>query len=145
MIENYDNISANLFLLKDFHLFSNDLTINRKVRNLYRDPKNKKKFVITNSTEGQIPSNLKEYVCSIKLSLPSNNEIEQEVRQFLRVTNINLLNYDNLIIKAYGGFSLNKIRISLLNLIQNDLDINYILSKIFKEKKKIIDNIERLK
>lgn len=144
-IEKYENIKANLFLLKDFHLFFNDITINRKIKNLCQQLRNQEKYIIMSGKENKIPKDLKEYIYYIKLPLPNENEIKLEIKNFLQTTNITISYDEHIIQKAYKGFSINKIRISLLNLMENNLTMQDILNNIFKEKKKIIDQIEGLK
>lgn len=143
-IEKNENMKTNLFLLKDFNYFLNDITINRKIKNLRQNLKNKKKYVIISSTENNIPNNLKEYIYYINFPLPSTNEIKLEIKHFLRTTNIQIKDDENLIYKAYKGFSINKIRSSLLNSLKQDLTIQDILNTIFKEKKTIIDKTDGL-
>ena len=143
-IEKYNDVEANLFLLKDFHVFLNDITINRKIKNLCRSLKSKKKYIIISSTENRIPNNLKEYIYYIQLPLPNNHEIEHEIKNFLQTIDVKILNHKNLLKKAYKGLSINNIRNLLLTLIEKDLTTQDVLNNIFKEKKKIIDRIEGL-
>lgn len=143
-IEKYENVKANLFLLKDFDFFLSDITISRKVKNLSQDLKNKKKYIIISSTENKIPNNLREYIYYIQLPLPNKNEIQIEIKNFLQTAKIKIPNYEHIINKAYKGFSINKIRVSLFNLLEQELTIQDILNSIFEEKKKIIDQTEGL-
>nr|YP_009395488.1 hypothetical protein [Vertebrata isogona]ARW64491.1 hypothetical protein [Vertebrata isogona] len=145
IIEKSSKTKKELFWLKDFDLFLNDLSINRKIKNLHRWLKNNKKYVFLSGITNKIPSNLEEYIESIKLPLPNEQEIKLEVDGFLTKTNISLSKQDKMIHKIYTGFSIKKIRLSLLKILKKNLTIKEIINNISLDKEKIIDKIEGLK
>lgn len=134
-----------LFWLKDFDLFLNDLSISRKIKNLYKWLKKNKRYVFLSGTTNKIPNNLEEYIELVKLPLPNEQEIKLEVNNFLTTTNISLSKYDKIIHKIYIGFSIKKIRLSLLKILKKNLTVKEIINSIYLDKEKIIDKIEGLK
>nr|YP_009396510.1 hypothetical protein [Vertebrata australis]ARW65696.1 hypothetical protein [Vertebrata australis] len=145
MIEKNHKTTKELFWLKDFDLFFNDISITRKIKNLYKWLKKNKQHIFFSGTSKKIPYNLEECIECIKLPLPNEQEIKLEVNNFLTKTNISLSQYENIIYKTYTGFSIRKIRLSLLKIIEKNLTIQEIINNISLDKEKIIEKIEGLK
>nr|YP_009399210.1 hypothetical protein [Kapraunia schneideri]ARW68816.1 hypothetical protein [Kapraunia schneideri] len=133
-IEICTSINTKIFFLKDFHIFFNDATINRKLKNLYRFLKKNNQCIFMSGTDLEIPNNLTDYITQIKLPLPNEQEIENEIEKFFKHTNININNNKTIINKAYKGFTIKQIRLSLFQLLGYNFNISQILNQIFKEK-----------
>nr|YP_009394658.1 hypothetical protein [Polysiphonia elongata]ARW63220.1 hypothetical protein [Polysiphonia elongata] len=143
-IEKHKTIDTIIFFLKDFHFFLNDVTINRKVKNLYKWLKKNNKYVFMSGTDLAIPTSLNDHITYIKLPLPNENEIKWEVKNFFNQTNLNIKQYSELICKAYKGFSSKQIKTSLLQLLEKDLTISEIVQTILKEKSENFHSISGL-
>nr|YP_009393213.1 hypothetical protein [Symphyocladiella dendroidea]ARW61775.1 hypothetical protein [Symphyocladiella dendroidea] len=144
-ITKYNNKRAKVFFLKDFHVFLQDISISRKLKNLYQYLNKSDQYVILSGTEVNIPIELKEYIVYIQMPLPNKKEILIELNRFLYKENTDKLKYRQAICVAYTGFSINKIRKSLSKLILNNISKNQIIEQILQEKEKIIQNTEGLK
>nr|YP_010155935.1 AAA domain-containing protein Ycf46 [Cumathamnion serrulatum]QQY85261.1 AAA domain-containing protein Ycf46 [Cumathamnion serrulatum] len=132
----YEKIKV--FLLKDFNFFINDFSIIRKLKNLNKWLQYYNKYVIISSSDLQIPSTLNEYITLIKLPLPNHLEIQLELSRLYRMLKIKKqIPLENLAI-AYKGFSINRIRRSILTIVSNQQKDLYILENISQEKKQII-------
>nr|YP_009122299.1 hypothetical protein [Vertebrata lanosa]AJH66057.1 hypothetical protein [Vertebrata lanosa] len=145
MVEKGTKNKKELFWFKDFDLFLNDFSVNRKVKNLHKWLKTNKKHIFLSGTAKKVPNNLEEYIEYIKLPLPNEKEIRLEVDNFLAKTNISLSKHDSIIYKIYTGFSIKRVRLSLLKIIEKNLTIQEVINKISLDKEKIIDKIEGLK
>lgn len=143
-IEKYNTIDNTIFFLKDFHFFLNDVTINRKLKNLYKWLKKNNRHVFMSGTDITIPQSLNDYILYIKLPLPNENEIKLEVKKFFNQTHIRVKEYNEVISKAYKGFSSKQIKTSLLQLLEQDLTISEIVEAILKEKSEKFHNINGL-
>lgn len=139
LIENSHIKTQAIFLLKDFNLFINDLSIIRKIKNLSQQIKRSKIYIVISSTELQIPNTLKEYITYINFPLPNKQEIKLELTRLVTSLNLkNNLSLDELSI-AYQGFSINRIRQSISKIIINQKLDRTILKKIIQEKKIFIE------
>nr|YP_009394450.1 hypothetical protein [Vertebrata thuyoides]ARW63012.1 hypothetical protein [Vertebrata thuyoides] len=145
MIEKSRKTQQEIFWLKDFDPFLNDFSINRKIKNLHKWLKTSKKYVFLSGTINKIPNNLEEYIEYIKIELPDEEEIKIEINNFFAKTHINLSKYDNNIHKIYQGFSIKKIRLSLVKIINKNLTTQEIIRNTLLEKEKIVNKIEGLK
>nr|YP_009393826.1 hypothetical protein [Polysiphonia sertularioides]ARW62388.1 hypothetical protein [Polysiphonia sertularioides] len=143
-IEEYNQNQAVVFFLKDFHFFLDDLSINRKIKNLYKWLKNDSTYLILSGTEQLIPQNLQEYIKYVTLPLPDKKEIAKELKIFLLQGKIKNIKYENTIYEAYKGLTIKKIRTSITKLLSQPLTKSEILKKIFEEKKQTIDSINGL-
>jgi len=137
-INNYKNTKIKIFLLKDFHHFLTDISINRKLKNLSNYLKNNYQYLILCGTNNNIPLELKEYITFLSMPLPNKQEILREIRYIFEQAKINNCYYQEMIAKAYKGFSIQQIRNSISKLIQKDLSNKEIITKILEEKKKTI-------
>nr|YP_010618990.1 hypothetical protein PNW47_pgp192 [Pterosiphonia complanata]WAX03003.1 hypothetical protein [Pterosiphonia complanata] len=145
IITKYNHKKTKLFFLKDFHVFIKDISINRKLKNLYQYLRKNNQYVILSGTEINLPTELKEYIAYFQMPLPNKEEILIELNHFLYKKNTNQLKYKETICMAYTGFSINTIRKSLSKLILNNIPKNQIIEKILHEKEKIIQKTEGLK
>nr|YP_009394239.1 hypothetical protein [Leptosiphonia brodiei]ARW62801.1 hypothetical protein [Leptosiphonia brodiei] len=145
MIQKYNTINENIFFLKDFNFFLNDLTINRKIKNLYKWLKQNNNYLFMSGIEMKIPTNLNNYIKCIKLPLPDEEEIKSEIQNFFNKTSINIEKHNNIICKTYKGFSRRQIRKSLFELLEKDLTISEIIQNIFKDKSENFSSVNGLK
>nr|YP_009391752.1 hypothetical protein [Acrosorium ciliolatum]ARW59896.1 hypothetical protein [Acrosorium ciliolatum] len=133
-----------IFFLKDFHFFINDLSIIRKIKNLSKLIKINNKYIIISGTELEIPTTLKEYIHKVKFPLPNKKEIQIELIRLFKILKItNELSLENLSI-AYKGFSISRIRKSITRIIINKELNNKIFDIILKEKKRFIEQTDIL-
>nr|YP_009395065.1 hypothetical protein [Bryothamnion seaforthii]ARW63833.1 hypothetical protein [Bryothamnion seaforthii] len=138
LISNNDNNNTKIFLLKDFYQFLSDLSIIRKIKNLCQWLKKNNKYVIISGTEKQTPNILKEYITHIKLPLPNKSEIEIEIERFLRISDKGNNGKIEKLCNTYKGFTINRIRKSISQIIVNDKLNTNIVEQVIKEKEKII-------
>nr|YP_010619570.1 hypothetical protein PN023_pgp194 [Tayloriella tenebrosa]WAX03583.1 hypothetical protein [Tayloriella tenebrosa] len=144
-ITKYNNKKAKVFFLKDFHVFLKDISISRKLKNLYQYLKKSNQYVILSGTDINPPIELKEYLTYLQMPLPNKKEILLELNRFLYTINIDQCKYKTTICTAYTGFSINKIRKSLSKLILSDISQHEIIEKILQEKEEILQKTEGLK
>nr|YP_010618601.1 hypothetical protein PN024_pgp194 [Rhodomelopsis africana]WAX02614.1 hypothetical protein [Rhodomelopsis africana] len=145
MITKNNDKKTKVFFLKDFHVFLKDISISRKLKNLYQYLKKSNQYVILSGTEIHLPTELKEYITYFQMPLPNKKEILIEINRFLYKIDTNQLKYKEAICMAYTGFSINKIRKSLFKLILNNISQNQIIEKILQEKEEITQKTEGLK
>nr|QCI06830.1 hypothetical protein [Halydictyon mirabile] len=132
------NIEAHIYLFKDFNFFINDLGIIRKLKNITKQLKVEKKYIIISSSEINIPDTLKEYFILINFPLPNKKEILYELNKIEQINKISPnISIDKLAI-AYKGFSINKIYRSISKILLNQNQTFNILNHISEEKQKII-------
>jgi len=144
-IEKYNTREKRIFFFKDFYIFLEDAAINRKIKNIYRWLKKNKKYIFISGIQAKIPDSLKNYIYCIKLPLPNEEEIRKEIETFFQQTDIDINQHINIICKAYKGFSVKQIRTSLMQLLEYNYSIGKLISQIFKEKSKNLDQINGLK
>nr|QCI06971.1 hypothetical protein [Haraldiophyllum bonnemaisonii] len=139
IIQNKQNKKEEIFFLKDFHVFMNDLSIIRKIKNLSKWLKTNNKCIIISAPEIIIPNILKESIYLIKFPLPNRKEIQLEIERIIKILKINnKLSLEELSL-AYRGFSINKIRQSISKTIINKEINKKILQDILNEKKELIE------
>lgn len=146
LVEKLTSDTAAIFILKDFHLFLNDISISRKLKNLVKDLRKQAKTIIIVASENQIPESLREIITVINFELPQVSEIRKEL---LRVQDS--LGYilppssiDSLV-RCCQGLSLERIRKVLSKIIATYKEINIeSLDLIFTEKKQIISQTQIL-
>ncbi len=143
-ISYYHNTKIKAFILKDFHHFLNDISINRKLKNLYNYLKNNNQYVILCGGNTNIPLELKEYIKYMKMPLPNEKEILDEIKFFLQKTNISSIDYKNIIARSYKGLSIERVRKSISRIILTKLSEQDVIKEILQEKQKIFDNTEGL-
>nr|YP_009297413.1 hypothetical protein Eryt_089 [Erythrotrichia carnea]AOM66756.1 hypothetical protein Eryt_089 [Erythrotrichia carnea] len=97
-IEDLSLDGPSFFILKDFNVFLNDNSINRKLRNSYKDLSYTGKTIIILASEFNIPPILSEIITSVLFPLPNVSEIRQEVERLSNVFNkpVNSLLLDQL-------------------------------------------------
>nr|YP_009396709.1 hypothetical protein [Ophidocladus simpliciusculus]ARW65895.1 hypothetical protein [Ophidocladus simpliciusculus] len=138
IIEKDESIQTRIFLLKDFYLFTNDTSINRKLKNLYILLKKRNKYIIISGTESNITKTLKEYITYIKMPLPNKEEIGMEITKFLTTKQNKYNTLIETFAVAYLGLSTNRIRKSISELMTYKKSEKEILKEILKEKEKIV-------
>nr|YP_010850731.1 hypothetical protein Ycf46 [Lophurella mutabilis]WGH13516.1 hypothetical protein Ycf46 [Lophurella mutabilis] len=141
----YDNKKIKVFFLKDFHVFLKDISINRKLKNIYHYLKKRNQYIILSGIETTLPKELKEYITYLKMPLPNKKEILIELNRFFNETELDSSKYKNSICIAYLGYSINKIRKSLSRLILQNTSIKQVIQKILNEKEEIIQQTNGLK
>lgn len=81
VIEDLSLEEPSFFILKDFNIFLSDNSVNRKLRNLYKELANNRKTIIILASDLNIPSILSEIVSAVEFPLPSSVEIRQEIER----------------------------------------------------------------
>lgn len=140
-IENLNNESLNLFLLKDFDSFLNEIVLIRKLRNLAKIIKTQSKHIVIISCKINIPFALSDIITVIDLPLPSLLEIKKEIRRLSKTLNLNLNSeLVNNITKSCQGLSIDRIRKVITKIIAqyNQIDSRS-LPIIIEEKRQIIN------
>ena len=146
LIEKLTPENPALVILKDFHLFLNDISVARKLKNLARFMRNQSKTIVIVSPEVIIPDSLKDIITILEFKLPQPSEIKKELLRvqeslghFLPETSVDVL------VRCCQGLSLERIRKVLSKIIATYKEINIeSLDIIFVEKKQIISQTKVL-
>nr|YP_009731996.1 hypothetical protein [Gracilaria edulis]QHS70463.1 hypothetical protein [Gracilaria edulis]UAD85526.1 hypothetical protein [Gracilaria edulis] len=136
-IEQLDFPSSTIFFLKDFHIFINDISIIRKIKNLSRFLKQVSSSIIISASEMDVPVLLKGFFNILEFPLPNEEEINMELNRLFKIMDINPIiysNYLNDLTLAYRGFSIEKIRESITKLFSLSLSQNNVIKHILNEK-----------
>ncbi|NMG59395.1 AAA family ATPase [Geitlerinema sp. P-1104] len=113
-LEQVEKLPANapaIFILRDFHRFLDDISISRKLRNLARLLKSQPKNLVLLAPNVAIPEDLSEVLTVMEFSLPTAEEIRQEIEGLLSATGRPL--GDRLLdemVRSCQGLSLERIR-----------------------------------
>ena len=137
-ISNNENTNVNIFFLKDFCYFINDIGVTRKLKNIDQWLKKHKKYIIMSGKGKKIPNELKEYIKEVKLPLPNEKEIKNEIQRFIDVSDIKYKIVKDDISRAYAGYTINRIRKSVSTLIIDNLSETNIVEKILEERENIV-------
>nr|YP_010925716.1 hypothetical protein RMC01_pgp209 [Neoporphyra seriata]WKD83948.1 hypothetical protein [Neoporphyra seriata] len=144
-IENLDNKSLNLFVLKDFDSFLNEIALTRKLRNLAKVIKAQSKHIIIISCKVNIPFALKDIVTIIDLPLPSLLEIKKEITRLSKAVNLDLdSELVNNMTKSCQGLSIDRIRKVITKIIAQYSQLDSRSLPIIIEEKRQIINQTRL-
>lgn len=144
LIESLDSLTSRVFLLKDFHLFLNDISIIRKIKNLFIKLKNKNSHIVIVASETQVPSLLKEIISVLEFPLPNSAEIVVELRRLFKIMHLDsTIDIENLAI-ACKGMTMEMIRRSISKLISSKKSTKQIFSVITEEKKQLIKETDIL-
>ena len=146
LIEKLTPETPAIILLKDYHLFLNDISISRKLKNLSRFLRNQSKTIVIVAPEINIPESLRDYITIIEFKLPQPSEIKKELLRvqeslghYLPETSLDIL------VRSCQGLSLERIRKVLSKIIATYKEINIeSLDIIFTEKKQIISQTKIL-
>jgi len=145
-IETFVPETANVFILKDFQKFFNDIAVSRKLRNLVRVLKIQPKTIIIIASNITIPEELRDIITIIQFKLPQLDEIKNELEKLLKSLNQEIdYKFFELLAQACQGLSLERIRRVLAKTIAtykiiDDRSINLVL----KEKSQLISQTEIL-
>nr|YP_010903407.1 hypothetical protein REP88_pgp168 [Hypnea cryptica]WCH55860.1 hypothetical protein [Hypnea cryptica] len=143
-IETLDFSLTKVFILKDFHLFMNDISIIRKIKNLSVKLKNINFNIIIVSSEVSIPILLKDRISLLEFPKPNIVEISSELERLFSMFNIKYkLDLDNLAF-ACRGMSMDFIRKLIAKLVVTQKSTSYILNFITEEKKQFIKQTDIL-
>lgn len=140
LIEKMADQTSAIFLLKDYNKFLSDVLICRKLKNLQRVLKTHKKTIIFLAHEIEIPPELFQNFTIIEFSLPTANEIRNELNRLFSCLKIKPdSNYLEVLTRACQGLTLEKIRQTLSKALSkyNTLDKN-IINVILDEKRQIV-------
>lgn len=144
LIESCDSSISSIFILKDFYLFMNDISIIRKIKNLFIKLKDSNFHIVITASEIQIPSLLREIVTVLEFPLPNLQEIKAELSRLLSLINLDFnVDIDNLAL-SYKGMSIDLIRRSIAKWVSSQKSIDHLVNIISEEKKKIIQQTDIL-
>jgi len=146
LIEKLTSESPAVFILKDFHLFLNDISVARKLKNVIRLIKNQSKTIVIVAPEISIPDSFRDLITVLEFKLPQPSEIKKELLRvqdslghFLPEASLDIL------VRSFQGLSLERIRKVLSKIIATYKEINIeSLEIIFIEKKQIISQTKIL-
>ncbi len=146
LVEKLTSETPAIFLLKDFHLFLNDISVARKLKNVIRLIKNQSKTIVIVAPEILIPDSFRDLITVLEFKLPQPSEIKKELLRvqdslghFLPDTSLDML------VRSCQGLSLERIRKVLSKIIATYKEINIeSLEIIFIEKKQIISQTKIL-
>jgi ATP-dependent 26S proteasome regulatory subunit len=146
LVEKLTIDTSAVFILKDFHLFLNDISISRKLKNLVKTLRKQSKTIIIIAPEIQIPDSLREIVTVVSFELPQVFEIKKELLRVQDSLGYTLppASIDSLV-RCCQGLSLERIRKVLSKIIATYKEINIeSLDLIFTEKRQIINQTQIL-
>ena len=146
LVERLTSETPAVFVLKDFNLFLTDIAISRKLKNVSRILKLQPKTIIILGSELSIPKELQDLITIVQFHLPSEEEINYELKRLIQILNIEIDNtlFENLS-QACHGLSLERIRRVLSKIIATYKNITPSSIKILlNEKKQIISQTEIL-
>nr|QCI07313.1 hypothetical protein [Leiomenia cribrosa] len=145
LIDNVESSSSKIFLLKDFHIFMNDVSIIRKFKNLFVNFKNSNVHIIVSAADIQVPLLLREMVVILEFPLPNLKEIQIELERLFDIIDGDLqISIENLAL-SYKGMSMDAIRRSVAKWISSRKNIDSILDIIIEEKKQLIQQTDILR
>lgn len=146
LIEKLTPDSPAVFILKDFHLFLNDISVARKLKNIIRLIKNQPKTIIIVASEVTIPDSLKDLITVLEFKLPQPLEIKRELIRVQESLGHSLPDTSlDILVRSCQGLSLERIRKVLSKIIATYKEINIeSLDIIFVEKRQIISQTKIL-
>ncbi len=146
LVEKLTSDNPAIFILKDFHLFLNDISVARKLKNLVKNLKKQTKTIIIVASEINIPESIRELITVVNFDLPNAFEIRKELFRVQESLGYKLpeSSLDSLV-RSCQGLSLERIRRVLSKVIATYKEINVeSLDVIFNEKKQIISQTQIL-
>nr|YP_009293731.1 hypothetical protein Rhodyp_135 [Rhodymenia pseudopalmata]AOM64413.1 hypothetical protein Rhodyp_135 [Rhodymenia pseudopalmata] len=143
-IDNSTSGTSKFFILKDFHVFMNDISVIRKIKNIAKKLKNINCNIIISASEIQFPPLLKNSITVIEFPLPNVQEIQIELERLSKVLSINSSVCIRDLAVAYKGFTIDKIRRSVAKFISSQKSIDSITDCILEEKKQLIQQTDIL-
>jgi SpoVK/Ycf46/Vps4 family AAA+-type ATPase len=146
LVEKLTSDNPAIFILKDFHLFLNDISVARKLKNLVKNLKKQTKTIIIVASEINIPESIRELITVVNFDLPNAFEIRKELFRVQESLGY-LLPESSLdsLVRSCQGLSLERIRRVLSKVIATYKEINVeSLDIIFNEKKQIISQTQIL-
>nr|AKE98793.1 Ycf46 [Bangia fuscopurpurea] len=145
-IEKLDTEYLNLFILKDFDSFLNEVILVRKLRNLSKNIRAQSKQIIIVSCTVNIPFALSDIITIIDLPLPNLLEIKKEITRLNTGLNVSLNTQliDDLA-KSCQGLSIDRIRkVITKTIVQYGHLDSRSLPVIIEEKRQIINQTKLL-
>nr|YP_009511187.1 hypothetical protein [Gracilariopsis longissima]AXI97064.1 hypothetical protein [Gracilariopsis longissima]UAD88980.1 hypothetical protein [Gracilariopsis longissima] len=146
-IEKLNFPTSAIFFLKDFHIFMNDISIIRKIKNITRYLKKTNSLIIISASEVQVPSLLKDLITVLEFPLPNDYEIGLELNRLFQIMQIDssiYSEYFNDLVLAYRGFSIEKIRRSIAKLLSSNQSISALINNIADEKQQLVQQTDIL-
>nr|YP_009244326.1 hypothetical protein Gvag_117 [Gelidium vagum]AMK96568.1 hypothetical protein Gvag_117 [Gelidium vagum] len=137
-IEKQKNKQIKFFILKDYHVFLNDISIIRKVKNLIQCLRESNSYIIILAPEIQIPRLLKEIINVVEFPLPNYEEIRAELQRLFDILHLDSTFYIDNLCLACKGFSIDRIRKSISKFVFSNKSLESIISIITEEKKELI-------
>jgi SpoVK/Ycf46/Vps4 family AAA+-type ATPase len=146
LVEKLTSETPAIFLLKDFHLFLNDISVSRKLKNLSRIMRNSNKTIVIIAPEILIPESLRDLITILEFKLPEPLEIRRELLRVQESLGHSLPdNSIDIMVRSCQGLSLERIRKVLSKIIATYKEINIeSLDIISTEKKQIISQTKIL-
>ena len=90
LIERLTSQTPALFLLKDFNKFLTDISISRKLKNTTRILKLQPKTIVIIGSDLNIPKELYDLITILQFQLPTDNEINYELKRLVESLNIEI-------------------------------------------------------
>lgn len=146
LMEKLTSDTPAIFILKDFHLFLNDVSVARKLKNLVRILRKQTKTIVIVAAEVVVPSSIRELITLVYFDLPQIHEIKSELLRVQESLGYTLprTSLDRLV-RSCQGLSLERIRRVLSKIIATYKEINVeSLNLIFIEKKQTISQTQIL-
>ena len=146
LVERLNVETPALFILKDFNRFLTDLSVSRKLRNISKILKLQPKTIVIIGSDLTIPRELRDLITVLEFTLPSKEEINEELRRLTSSLNISLtIPLFEILSQACQGLSLERIRRVLSKVIATYKTIDQRSIRILlDEKKQIISQTEIL-
>nr|YP_010986084.1 AAA family ATPase [Polyopes affinis]WOL37002.1 AAA family ATPase [Polyopes affinis] len=133
-----------IFILKDFHVFMNDISIIRKIKNIKKILQKTNSHIIISAPTTQISPLLNDIITIIYFPLPNIKEIEVELKRLFTLMSIDISVDTTKLASAYKGFSIEKIRRSVAKLLSFRRSTEEIINNILEEKKELVKQTDIL-
>nr|YP_009257468.1 AAA domain-containing protein Ycf46 [Coeloseira compressa]ANH09551.1 AAA domain-containing protein Ycf46 [Coeloseira compressa] len=146
IIQKTDSRTSKIFILKDFHVFVNDISISRKLKNISGQLKSLNCSIVIVASELSIPTTLKSIVMVTEFPLPTLIEIQLELERlsFVMSYDVKKIQYLKSLAKNYQGFTIDQIRRSVARFILSKKSLEQMAYYILEEKKELIKQTDIL-
>lgn len=144
LVEQGNSLAPKIFILKDFHLFINDIGVVRKIKNLFKKFKNSNTCIIIIAYEVNISPLLQNIITVLEFPLPNVQEILLELQRLFVALRINSnVSLEKLAV-AYKGMSIEVVRRSIAKLVFTHKYPSEMFRLIAEEKKQFVQQTNLL-
>ncbi len=147
-IDQSDNNTSTLFVLKDFHEAWSNPQLKRKLRSISQRLKFSKKSILITSVTGKVPEELKDETVLVDFPLPNASELEGVLHRLTQTpgvkVNLTQLGKEKLVQAAVGLTSAQAQRVFAKSIVKDGTLDDRDIDLVTEEKKQIIRESEAL-